>query len=200
MQQIVDDQKAIEEEKIAAGKETTTTGLENVDDLDKIIDELNKPISKQEAEVKDLAEIKDLADLKPPKTTAKTFELTSDAIALLDAASTGGIPAGYSDKRLKQIAKQNGIEGFNPAIDTVTDLVNKLKGKIGVQDAERRIAETSGAGAGISGERTAADTEGATKLDGAGVGGDEGTVVTDKGAAGDEQLTLEEQEIGRAHV
>jgi hypothetical protein len=191
------DQKVIEEEQ---AETTAETGLEDVSDLDKIIDDLNKPqVSDEATPPASLADlpIKDIP--APPAAVNKVYDLTPEAFNLLRIAETGGIPSGFSDKQLKAIAKQNELE-FNPAVDTVEDLITRLKDKLGEQDAGRRDAETSGAGIDVSGEQRRDDTVGAEELDRPGVDGDESSVITDKDTAGDEQLTLEEQAALQAEL
>jgi hypothetical protein len=191
------DQKVIEEEQ---AETTAETGLEDVSDLDSIIEELNKTqVSDEATPPASLADlpIKDIP--APPAAVNKVYDLTPEAFNLLRIAETGGIPSGFSDKQLKAIAKQNELE-FNPAVDTVEDLITRLKDKLGEQDAGRRDAETGGAGIDVSGEQRRDDTVGAEELDRPGVDGDESSVITDKDTAGDEQLTLDEQAALQAEL
>jgi hypothetical protein len=195
VKEITKDSEVTEEEiaevKAEVGKSATFEELqEKVKNINKKIDESKNLDDEQKAVVKE--ELNNV--VKPP-----AVELTDEAKQLIAVAETKGIPSGYSDKQLKAIAKQNGAT-FNPAVDTVEDLIAQLKAKLGEQDVERRDAEAGGAGADVSGERRAEDTAGAEALDRPGMDGDESVVVTDQDTAGDEQLTLEEQAALQAEL
>ena len=175
--------KEQEEVKTDIAKSASFEELSNkVKKIDKKIDDSKEISEEKKTELKD--NIKEVADkVVPPAVT-----LTAEAKELLDIADTGAIPT-RTDKQLSTIAKQNGVT-FNPAIDTVQDLVAELR-KLGEQDAERRDTGASGTGASVSGERTTADTEGTAKLDGTRVDGDESAIVADQDAERDQQFALE---------
>jgi hypothetical protein len=178
----------IEQVKAEVSSSATFEELqEKVKNIGKQVDATENLDDQQKAEVKE-----ELKNVAPP------VDLTDDAKELIAVAETGGIPQ-KTDKQLKAIAKQNGAT-FNPAVDTVEDLIAQLKAKLGEQDAERRDAEAGGAGTEVSGERRAEDTVGAEALDRPRVDGDEGVVVTDKDTTRDEQLTLEEQAALQAEL
>lgn len=186
-------EKTLEEAKVSdQEQEKITTDIAKAvsfEELAKKVKNVNKKIEEnEELSDKKKAELKDNIDEVVNEVAPPAITLTNEAKELLDIADTGAIPT-RTDKQLKTIAKQNGVT-FNPATDTVEDLIVELR-KLGVQDAERRDLEASGAGADVSGKRGAGDTAGAKELDGTRVGGDEGATVTDQAAARDQQFALE---------
>lgn len=186
-------EKTLEEAKVSdQEQEKITTDIAKAASFEELankVKNVNKKIEEnEELSDKKKAELKDNIDEVVNEVAPPAITLTNEAKELLDIADTGAIPT-RTDKQLKTIATQNGVT-FNPATDTVEDLIVELR-KLGVQDAERRDLEASGAGADVSGKRGAGDTAGAEELDGTRVGGDEGATVTDQAAARDQQFALE---------